>query len=139
MNANEKKCGTLLRRILIVDDDPRYLDLLQFTLEAEGFDVSAALNAAAGMEMALANHPDVIVTDVAMPEMDGYMLAAGLKSDPRTMNIPLVFVTARGYDADRRTGQNIGAAGYLTKPFSISELVQRIRDVCGAAAESGHE
>ena len=124
-------------RILIVDDDPRYLDLLQFTLEAEGFEVRAALSAAAGLEMAFMHRPDVIVTDVAMPEMDGYMLAAGLKSDPRTMEIPLIFITARGHEADRRAGQNTGAAEYLTKPFSISELVQRIRILCCTAAETG--
>jgi DNA-binding response OmpR family regulator len=123
-------------RILIVDDDPRYVDLLQFTLESEGFVVCTALNAAAGMEQALTSHPDVIVTDVAMPEMDGYTLAAGLKSDPRTMEIPLMFITARGHESDRRTGQHVGAAEYLTKPFSVIELIKRIRSLCSTAAES---
>jgi len=62
-------------------------------------------------------------------------LAAGLKADARTAEIPLIFVTARGLEADRRTGQSIGAAEYLTKPFSMTELVQRIRNVCHAHAE----
>jgi len=122
-------------RVLVIDDDPRYLDLLQFTLEAEGFNVCAAQSAVEGMNLAVAHRPDVIVTDVAMPDMDGYVLAAGLKADARTAEIPLIFVTARSLEADRRTGRSIGAAEYLTKPFSMTELVQRIRNVCHAHAE----
>jgi len=124
-------------RVLVIDDDPRYLDLLQFTLEAEGFEVCLAQNAAEGMKQAVAGRPDVIVTDVAMPDMDGYVLAAGLKADARTAEIPLIFVTARGLEADRWTGQSMGAAEYLTKPFSIAELVQRIRNICRAHSEKG--
>jgi DNA-binding response OmpR family regulator len=116
-------------RVLIIDDDPRYLDLLQFTLETEGYEVCAAQTAAQGMEIAVRCHPDVIVTDVAMPDVDGYLLAAGLKTDMRTAEIPVIFLTARGLETDRHTGQSIGAAQYLTKPFSMAELVQRIRDV----------
>jgi len=122
-------------RVLVIDDDPRYLDLLQFTLEAEGFEVCLAQSAAEGMNQAVAGRPDVIVTDVAMPDMDGYVLAAGLKADARTAEIPLIFVTARGLEADRWTGQSMGAAEYLTKPFSIAELVQRIRNICRAHSE----
>jgi DNA-binding response OmpR family regulator len=122
-------------RVLVIDDDPRYLDLLQFTLEAEGFEVCLAQSAAEGMKQAVAGRPDVIVTDVAMPDMDGYVLAAGLKADARTAEIPLIFVTARGLEADRWTGQSMGAAEYLTKPFSIAELVQRIRNICRAHSE----
>jgi DNA-binding response OmpR family regulator len=124
-----------VHRVLVIDDDPRYLDLLQFTLEAEGFEVCVAQNAAEGMNLAVKNHPDVIVTDVAMPGMDGYVLAAGLKADVRTAEIPLIFVTARGLETDRRTGRSIGAAEYLTKPFSTTELVQRIRNACRVRSE----
>lgn len=122
-------------RVLVIDDDPRYLDLLQFTLEAEGFEVCLAQSAAEGMNQAVAGRPDVIVTDVAMPDMDGYVLAAGLKADARTAEIPLIFVTARGLEADRWTGRSMGAAEYLTKPFSIAELVQRIRNICRPHSE----
>ena len=122
-------------RVLVIDDDPRYLDLLQFTLEAEGFEVCAAKSAAEGMNLAVTHRPDVIVTDVAMPDMDGYVLAAGLKADARTAEIPLIFVTARGLEADRWTGQSMGAVEFLTKPFSIVELVQRIRNNCRARSE----
>jgi DNA-binding response OmpR family regulator len=123
------------QRVLVIDDDPRYLDLLQFTLEAEGFEVSAAKSGVEGMDLAVTHRPDVIVTDVAMPDMDGYVLAAGLKADARTAEIPLIFVTARGLDADRWTGQSVGAVEFLTKPFSIVELVQRIRNSCLARTE----
>jgi DNA-binding response OmpR family regulator len=87
------------------------------------------------MNQAVDGRPDVIVTDVAMPDMDGYVLAAGLKADARTAEIPLIFVTARNLEADRWTGQSMGAVEYLTKPFSIAELVQRIRNVCRPQAE----
>jgi DNA-binding response OmpR family regulator len=87
------------------------------------------------MELAIRRHPDVIVTDVMMPDMDGYLLAAGLKADMRTADIPLIFVTARGLETDRRTGRSIGSAEYLTKPFSVTELVQEIRNVCRPHSE----
>ena len=117
-------------RVLVIDDDPRYLELLQFTLEAENFDVGTAQSGAAAMTMALAQRFDVIVTDVSMPDMDGYTLTAGLKADPRTADIPVIFVTARGMESDRRAGHSVGGAEFLTKPFSLSELVRRIRNVC---------
>lgn len=123
------------RRVLLVDDDPRYTDLLHFTLETEGFEVFIAQNAAKGLALAKSHCPDVIVTDVAMPEIDGYALAAGLKSDPSTAEIPVVFVTARGHETDRWAGQSIGAAEYLTKPFSISELVGKLKNICERTTE----
>jgi len=122
-------------RILVVDDDARYLDLLQFALTAEGYRVDIAPNALAAHEMAVLNKPDVIVTDIAMPEQDGYALAAGLKSNPRTAQIPLIFVSARA-QADRNIGYRIGAAEYVTKPFSVDELVKKIRSlVCEAKSK----
>jgi DNA-binding response OmpR family regulator len=124
------------QRVLVIDDDPRYLELLQFTLEAEDFDVGTAQSGAAAMTLAVAQHFDVIVTDVSMPDMDGYTLTAGLKADPRTADIPVVFVTARGMETDRRTGQNVGGAEYLTKPFSLSELVRRLRNICQTHPET---
>ena len=77
--------------------------------------------------------PDVIVTDVTMPGVDGYALAVGLKTDPRTRRIPLLFVTARGHEGDRE-GVIAGAAGCLAKPFSTSDLIAAIESLRDAAA-----
>ncbi|HEY3296260.1 MAG TPA: response regulator [bacterium] len=116
-------------KVLVVDDDPRYLELLEFTLEGEGFDVRTAQDSTTVQDLAVQMQPDVIVTDVTMPAMDGYALAAGLKSDPRTAQIPLIFVTARGMDGERQQGLNVGGVDYLMKPFSVGDLVARIRRV----------
>jgi CheY-like chemotaxis protein len=120
-------------RILVVDDDPRYLELLEFMLVGEGYDVCTAQDSAAVQDLAASQQPDVIVSDVAMPGVDGYALAAGLKTDPRTRRIPLLFVTARGHEGDLE-GVIAGAAGCLAKPFSTSDLIAAIESLRDAAA-----
>lgn len=120
-------------KILVVDDDPRYVELLDFTLVGEGFEVLTALDPTTVQDLAISARPDVIVTDVTMPNLDGYALAAGLKADSRTANIPLIFVTARGQDAERQQGLNIGGVDYLMKPFSVGDLVARIRRLANPA------
>ena len=114
-------------QILVVDDDPRYLELLQFALEAEGFAVVAAMNPRSALALAVSCRPAVIVSDVSMPEMDGFDVAADLRADPRTADIPVIFLTARSREADRLEGLKAGAVEYITKPFSPTYLVKRIR------------
>jgi DNA-binding response OmpR family regulator len=116
-------------KVMVVDDDPRYLELLEFTLEGEGYDVRIVQDPRRVQELAVSMQPDVIITDVTMPDLDGYALAVGLKSDPSTVGIPLVFVSARGYNMDRHAGLNIGAVEYLTKPFSIADLLTKINAI----------
>jgi CheY-like chemotaxis protein len=138
MNASRTMNGTgtfmHTPRILVVDDDPRYLELLEFMLRGEGFDVRTAQDSATVQDIAAAEQPDVIVSDVAMPGVDGYALAAGLKTDPRTRRIPLLFVTARGYEGE---SDNLisGAAACLAKPFSTSDLIAAIQRLMTAAQE----
>jgi DNA-binding response OmpR family regulator len=122
-------------RVLAVDDDPRYLELLEFTLIGEGFDVQTAQDPTTVQDIAAREHPDVIVTDVTMPTLDGYALAVGLKADPRTAEIPLIFLTARGQTGDRQQALSIGGVDYLMKPFSIGELAASIRRV---VSQIGH-
>jgi two-component system phosphate regulon response regulator PhoB len=116
-------------QVLIVDDDPRYLELLQFALESEGFRVVTALDPRQVQGLAVSCQPDVIISDIAMPEMDGFDVAAGLRTDARTADIPVVFLSARGMESDRFDGLRSGAADYVTKPFSTTELIDKIRSV----------
>lgn len=114
-------------QVLVVDDDPRYLELLQFALEAEGFRVVAAPNPQDVQGLAVSCRPAAIVSDVSMPEMDGFDVAASLRADPRTAGIPFLFLSARSTDGDRLAGLRSGAADYVTKPFSPAVLAQKIR------------
>ena len=116
-------------QVLIVDDDPRYLELLQFALETEGFHVVTARHPRNVQALAVSCRPDVIISDVMMPEMDGFDVAANLRADPRTSGIPVVFLTARSLESDRLEGLRSGAVEYVTKPFSPSVLVDKIRSV----------
>jgi DNA-binding response OmpR family regulator len=116
-----------VEKVLIIDDDPRYLELLQFVLEDEGMEVRTLREPENAQATAVSWRPDVIVTDVSMPGLDGFGLVAGLKSDACTQNIPVIFATARGHSGEKHKGRNLGAVEYLTKPFSMSRLVERIR------------
>ena len=116
-------------KVLAVDDDPRYLELLEFTLIGEGFEVRTVQDPTRVQAIAASDLPGVIVTDVTMPNLDGYALAAGLKSDPRTAHIPLIFLTARGKNGDRQEALSLGGVDYLMKPFSVNELVASIHRI----------
>ncbi len=121
-------------QILIVDDDPRYLELLQFALESEGFRVLAARNPRQVQALAVSYRPDMIISDVVMPEMDGFDVAANLRADARTADIPVIFLTARSQESDRLEGLRAGAVQYMTKPFSPAALVDAVRSVMKEAS-----
>ena len=112
--------------VLVVDDDPVILRLLQVNFEMEGFTVVVASDGAEGFEAAKAAAPDVIVSDVMMPKMNGIELVRALKADPATAAIPVLLLSAKAQTADVREGIAAGADDYLTKPFEPLELVERI-------------
>jgi DNA-binding response OmpR family regulator len=120
-------------KVLVVDDDRRYLELLEYALEGEGFQVLVVQDPLLVQDLALSTRPDVIVTDVAMPGLDGYAMAMGLRTDPQTAEIPLIFVTARGQDSQKLEVSSVGVVEYMTKPFSMEELAARIRRISSAA------
>jgi DNA-binding response OmpR family regulator len=114
-------------RILVVDDDPVILRLIEVNLDLEGFDVETADRGEDAIAKARNNSPDLIILDLMMPEMNGWELAERLQKDQKTHGIPLVFLSARTQDEDRRRGEELGVAGYVTKPFDPSDLVATIR------------
>jgi DNA-binding response OmpR family regulator len=119
--------------ILVVDDDPVILQLLQVNFEMEGFTVLTAADGREGVDRTRADRPDVVVSDVMMPRMSGLELVAELKADPDTAGIPVLLLTAKAQQADVATGLGQGADDYITKPFEPLELVERVNRLLGQA------
>jgi DNA-binding NarL/FixJ family response regulator len=117
------------RQLLVVDDDPSLLLAVSETLRAEGYEVVTARRAAEAMMRVAESLPDLIISDIRMPGMDGYALARNLRSSPRTRLIPIVFLTAKDDLADRITGFRTGVDAYITKPFESEELVAVIKNI----------
>ena len=117
------------RQLLVVDDDPSLLLAVSETLRAEGYEVVTARRASEAMVQVAESLPDLIISDIRMPGMDGYALARNLRSNPRTRLIPIVFLTAKDDLADRITGFRTGVDAYITKPFESEELVAIIKNI----------
>lgn len=115
-------------RILVVDDEQDLCEILKFNLETEGYEVDTANSAEEAIVLDIPSY-DLLLLDVMMGEMSGFALAKKLKADERTSNIPIIFLTARDTENDTVTGFNLGADDYISKPFSIREVLVRIRAV----------
>jgi DNA-binding response OmpR family regulator len=114
-------------RILIVEDEPAMVAGLRDNFEYEGYEVISAEDGVAGLERALADEPDLVLLDVMMPRMSGLDLCKQLKAKRPT--IPIIMLTARGQEIDKVVGLELGADDYITKPFSIRELMARVKAV----------
>lgn len=119
-------------RILVADDDPVILRLLEVNLGLEGFEVETAIRGEDAVDRARELQPDVIILDVMMPGMTGYDVAGRLKEDPSTAAIPIVFLSARTQEEDRARGRALGVAAYVTKPFDPGELMDVVRRLATA-------
>jgi len=115
-----------MKKILVIEDEAETRDNLVLLLEMEGFKALSAPNGRAGVELAKLELPDVILCDVSMPELDGYGVLEALRADEKTVSIPFIFLTARGDKKDLRTGMNLGADDYLTKPAGADEVLAAI-------------
>ena len=128
-------------RILVVDDEEDILELVRFNLAREGFPILCTTSGEETLKIALKEHPDLIVLDLMLPGIDGLDVAKALKNDPKTRDIPIVMLTAKGEEADIVTGLELGADDYVTKPFSPRVLVARVRAVLrrGSSEMAGDE
>jgi len=115
-----------LRTILVIEDEKSLREDLIEILIYEGFHAIGASNGQAGIALAHAHQPDLIICDVMMPDLDGYSVLIKLRSEPETANIPFVFLTARTHRSDMRRGMELGADDFLTKPFTQPELIAAI-------------
>jgi len=119
-------------RILIVEDEPAMVAGLRDNFEYEGYEVISAADGVAGLERALSDSPDLVVLDVMMPQMSGLDVCKRLKAERPT--IPIIMLTARGQEIDKVVGLELGADDYVTKPFSIRELMARVKAVLRRAS-----
>ena len=122
--------------VLVVDDDPVIVNLLQVNFEIEGYDVLAATGGEAGLAQARLGHPDVIVLDVMMPGIDGLEVARRLREDPETASIPIILLSAKAQTTDIQAGLSV-ADEYVTKPFEPLELLERVNSVVARANGPG--
>ena len=114
-------------KILVVDDEPEAVELVEFNLKSAGYDVLTAADGAEALKKAHATPPSLIVLDLMLPEVDGLEVCKMLRRDPATAGIPIIMLTAKAAEIDRILGLELGADDYITKPFSPRELVLRVK------------
>ena len=117
------------KTILIVDDDPVQVKLMEGTLKAKGFEVTTTTDASDGLQKAMSVPPDLIILDVMMPIINGFNFCKLLKSDAKYKNIAIILATSRDETDDIKIGLEMGADAYLTKPINLEELLKTIKVV----------
>lgn len=126
-------------KILVIEDEKDIVQAIEYNFKKEGFEVSKAYDGLQGLKQISFLLPDIILLDLMLPGMDGLEILRRAKKDPKTENIPVIILTAKSQEADRVVGLELGADDYITKPFSVRELVARVKAVLkryGVKAES---
>lgn len=119
----------LKKKILVVDDEPNIIAMLKNRLTANGYEVVTAMDGMDALDMARSESPDLIILDVMLPRMDGYKVCAMLKFDVQYMSTPIIMLTARAHESDRKTAEDLGVEDYIVKPFDGKQLVERVNQV----------
>lgn len=114
-------------KILIVEDDAAILEVLSYNLDRDGYDVIVCMDGREGMELASNLLPDLVILDLMLPSIDGIEICRNLRSEKSTKHLPILMLTAKSEEADQLVGFTVGADDYVTKPFSVKVLLQRIR------------
>jgi len=121
----------ITKRILIIDDEAGFSRAIKYALEKEGYEVLTASNGLQGLMTAQKEKIDLLILDVMLPGLDGYEVCNRLRSDPETANLPIIMLSAKGQDADRTTGLQVGASEYLSKPIENATLLGKISSWLG--------
>lgn len=127
------------KTILVVDDEPDILTLLEYNLKKAGYRVLLAKDGPEAIEIAIASLPSLVLLDIMLPNMDGTEVLKRLKERESTRRIPVIMLTAKGEEIDRIVGFELGAEDYITKPFSPRELLLRVRAVLKRAADAASQ
>lgn len=114
------------KKVLIVDDEQDIVETLKFMLEVEGIECVTAYDGEEALSLAKSEKPDLIILDVMLPKINGYKICRLLKFDAKYKNIPILMITARSQEEDKAIGEETGADEYITKPFDINEVVEKV-------------
>jgi len=116
-------------KILVIDDEEDIVDLISYNLAKEGFSIIKAYDGETALRFAQLQKPDLLILDLMLPRMSGIDVCKTIRNNPVSANLPIIMVTAKGDESDKIIGLEIGADDYITKPFSVKELVARVRAV----------
>jgi two-component system alkaline phosphatase synthesis response regulator PhoP len=119
--------ATATKKILIVEDEKDILHLVQFYLEKEGYRTCTAVTGLEGLKLTKSEHPDLVILDLMLAELDGLEVCKQIRADPRTARLPIIMLTAKAEESDTIVGLELGADDYVTKPFSPKALVARVK------------
>ena len=120
-----------MTKILVAEDERDIRDLIAFTLRFAGYEVITAGNGEEAVQLTSEHLPDLVLTDVRMPKMTGYEACKLIKADPTTQHIPVIFLSAKGQEAEVQTGLDSGADEYLLKPFAPDQLTRKVAEILG--------
>lgn len=118
-----------MAKIVVIEDDLLILNLISHILQREGYEVVTAIDGSDGLRKVKETAPQLVVLDISLPGLDGYQVCHYLRSEPATVDLPIIMVTAMGRPSDQRRGFESGADDYLPKPFALSELVTRVQSL----------
>ena len=118
--------ATILKKILIVEDDPSFLRAISHIVEKEGYEVTYASNGMTGLRMAKEDKPDLLILDIMLPGIDGFEICYQLRHEPETAKLPIIMLSAKGQETDKTTGLEVGADEYLTKPVDRAVLLEKV-------------
>ncbi len=120
-----------MKKVLIVDDEADIIEILQYVLETQGYECITAFDGEEGLKLAREANPDLIILDVMMPKINGYKISRLLKFDAKYKDIPIIMITARSQNEDKAIGEETGADEYITKPFQVDEVVEKVKSYLG--------
>jgi len=128
-----------MSKILIVDDEQDIVELLSYNFEKEGFSIVKAYDGEAAIGMVRSKKPDLMILDLMLPKMNGLDVCRAIRRNTETANLPIIMLTAKGDEIDKIIGLEIGADDYVTKPFSVKELIARVRTILRRLKESDNK
>ena len=122
------------KRVLIAEDEPHIVESLSFVLQRKGYEVEAVFDGETALAQLRSHRPDVMILDVMLPRVNGFEVLKQVKSDAALHSVPVIILTAKGQAQDRRMAEEIGADGFMTKPFSNQEVIDEVRRLTGEEA-----